>query len=93
MSVKTYTYHGPTTSVTLADGTEHNLFDGKACSLPEDNPFVASLVRQRRLKEAPAAPQAEPKPPRKKAPKKARPAQLLADAQTPEPQTETQEAQ
>lgn len=56
MSVKKYSYHGPTSSVTLSEGDEHSLFDGKTYTLPENNPFVASLVRQRRLKEVKAEP-------------------------------------
>lgn len=70
MSVKNYSYHGPTSSVTLSDGDEHSLFDGKTYPLPENNPFVASLVRQRRLKEVKVK-QAETKP--AKAPKPQKP--------------------
>lgn len=59
MPLKNYRYHGPTSSVTLSKGDEHSLFDGKVYALPSDNPFVESLVRQRRLKEAPEKPEAK----------------------------------
>jgi len=51
--LKKYIYSGPTSSVTLSEGDEHSLFDGKTYDLPPDNLFVASLIRQRRLKEVP----------------------------------------
>ncbi len=40
----TYLYSGPFSGVTLPDGREVLLHDGKEVDLPPDNPWVADLV-------------------------------------------------
>ncbi len=65
MPVNTYKYHGPPSGVTLTTGQEFTLFDGKNYDLPDDNPWVQSMVRQRRLIEAPPQPQPKPTKPKK----------------------------
>lgn len=47
--MKTYTYSGPPSGVTLDDGTEVLLYSGKTKDLPEDNAYVKALVAQGRL--------------------------------------------
>lgn len=46
-----YRYTGPTSGVTLKDGSEVMLFDGKEISLPEDNGYVKTLIARRHLTE------------------------------------------
>lgn len=60
--MKKYTYNGPSSGVTLADGREVLLWDGKIYDLPDAHPYVQSLVDQRRLTEV----KPDPKPSIKK---------------------------
>lgn len=45
-----YVYSGPTSGVTLDDGTEVMFFDGKEVELPETNEYVKTLVSLGHLK-------------------------------------------
>lgn len=62
MADQTFTYHGPTSGVTLLqeDGTtrEVMLFDGYSVPLPAEHPHVAALIAQQFL--TPAKPQEVP---------------------------------
>jgi hypothetical protein len=44
-----YVYHGPTSGVTLADGTEVMLFDGVEVTLPDRNRYVSALLARGHL--------------------------------------------
>ncbi|PIQ25417.1 hypothetical protein COW20_15260 [bacterium (Candidatus Blackallbacteria) CG13_big_fil_rev_8_21_14_2_50_49_14] len=52
----TYTYNGPPSGVTLADGSEVLFYPGQKYGLPEDNEYVQALVSQRRLVPEPSQP-------------------------------------
>ena len=46
-----YVYSGPTSGVTLDDGTEVMFFDGQEVELPETNEYVKTLIAIGHLKE------------------------------------------
>jgi len=69
MAKKTYLYSGPLSGVTLDSGEEVMLHPGKEVPLPEDNPYVQSLVAQRLLTETKT--EVPPGPPVPVAPAKA----------------------
>lgn len=50
-----YVYSGPPTAVTLGNNTEVILRTGRTVSLPDDNPWVQSLVAQGHLTPVKAA--------------------------------------
>lgn len=61
--MKTYTYSGPPSGVTLAGGKEVPLHPGKDVELDPDNPYVKTLVARGRLVEVTAqAPEPETTP-------------------------------
>jgi len=45
-----YLYEGPNSGVTLRDGTEVLLWNGKEVELPEDNDYVKTLLALGNLK-------------------------------------------
>ena len=55
MADKTYSYHGPLSAVTLAADAAHpngrhaQLFPGSHVTLPDDNPYVCTLVARKYL--------------------------------------------
>ncbi len=58
--MSTYIYSGPASGVTLGNGTEVLLWDGKSYDLPAEHAYVKALVARGHLKSAPA--QSKPKP-------------------------------
>jgi hypothetical protein len=76
---KPFVYKGPISSVTLPKGREVILHPGRTVTLPDDNPYVATLAARGHLV---AVPEAAPKA----APEKA--AAASSPASNPEPVVE-----
>ena len=53
--MKSFTYTGPLTSVSLSKGLSVTLFPNAEVSLPEGNDFVKTLVAMKRLIPVPVA--------------------------------------
>lgn len=77
MAKKTYLYSGPLSGVTLDNGEEVMLHPGKEVTLPEENPYVQSLVAQRLFMETTT--EVPPGPPVPVAPAKATKKEVTSD--------------